>query len=243
MEFVKAQANGNDFIIIRRDCFAQTNALMMCDRHYGIGADGILLWEKINGHYFMHIINADGTESEICVNGLRVLGKYLMDLLNMDSLIVETRAGMSYIESAGDKIDAVIGLGDVKEGQRSLEIDGRAFEIYYYFVNNPHGLYFGDWEEDDFFRYAERIQNEMDKANISFVRDMGEKYYAMVWERGVGYTLSCGSAAIAIFYHLCRKHGMDKACIEMAGGEYRLFKEGDSVRIRGGADIVFCGRI
>lgn len=243
MEFIKAQANGNDFIIVGKDDYAEADASLLCDRHYGIGADGVLLWEKRDKGYFMEIINADGTKSNICVNGLRVLGKYLMDIEKSRCIEIFTQAGRAVVERHGRDIDAVVGLLCRASEERRLVIEEREFDISYYHLNNHHGLYFGKWEEGDFYRYAGRLQ-EVLKANISFVKKTGDgRYYAMVWERGAGFTLSCGSAAMAVFYHLEKRFGEESACIEMPGGLFMLFREKEGVRIRGGAEVVFSGRI
>lgn len=241
MEFIKAQANGNDFIIVKREEFIGYDPVDLCDRHYGIGADGILIWEK-NDHYWMDVINADGSESDICVNGLRAFGLYLMDSENCNSIEINTRAGMNRIEKTDDLVDAVISIPEANETVYKIEVGNRLFDVHYYKMNNSHGIILYDFNDRDFFQYADIIKDKLN-ANISFVKEVGDRYYAMVWEKGVGHTLSCGSAAICIFYHLEHTLDIGDAEIEMAGGIYKIRREGKAIRLRGNAGIVFKGNI
>lgn len=238
MRFIKIQADGNDFIVARRNDFSGYDARELCDRHYGIGADGVLLWEK-NDEYWMDIVNADGSESDICVNGLRGLGLWLMEKDRIECVYIRTRSGLSRVERSEDRVDAIV---ELKVGEmRDYGFEGLP-RVYYYRINNEHALTFYDFDEENFYKYAGKIERELG-ANVSFVKRRGDRYYAKVWERGVGHTLSCGSAGICIFYHLERKEGLTDVEIEMDGGLFIIKRDGKGVRISGKASIVFCGEV
>ncbi len=183
MEFTKMQGAGNDFILvetngIQRD-WSQV-AVAMCDRHYGIGADGLLLLLTSDvGDFGMRIFNADGSESDVCGNGLRCLVKYFADRNSASSgaqeISVETAAGLrrAQVHKVAGKVTKVrIGMGKPKLGEKDIPVeiepgernivdiksiitypitvDGRKLHLSLVSMGNPHAVYFCHQPISDF---------------------------------------------------------------------------------------------
>lgn len=183
MKFTKMQAAGNDFILVEADDTRRNwsqVAVSMCDRHYGVGADGLLLLLPSDvADFRMRIFNADGSESDVCGNGLRCLVKYFVDERLVDSgarqILVETLAGVRRAEvyQAGGKITKVkIGMGQPKFGAKDIpvvieagkgnlvdiksmisypvKVDDRELQMSFVSMGNPHAVYFYQHPVSDF---------------------------------------------------------------------------------------------
>ncbi len=183
MNFTKVQGAGNDFILVegtqaQRD-WSQL-AIAMCDRHFGVGSDGLLLMLPSNNADFqMRVFNADGSEAEACGNGLRCLVKYALHKGFADSkaqeILVETISGVrkARLHTAGGKVTAIqVGMGEPKfgaediplaiepEGDISLPVkpimnypvmvDGRELPLSFVSIGNPHAVYFWQHPVSDF---------------------------------------------------------------------------------------------
>ena len=156
MEFVKAHGTGNDFVVVEdlNDRYRITPELVrvVCDRHFGIGADGLIrIAPATDAPFFMDYHNADGSLAEMCGNGVRVVGKYLGDRgLVGSSLDLETRAGVKHLElhaddcGVVDRVTVDMGAPAALEEERALEVDGEAVSATILSMGNPHAVVFVD---------------------------------------------------------------------------------------------------
>lgn len=239
LPFCKYVATGNDFIIIElastRMHFAElaTLAPQLCDRHFGIGADGILYIDSSARPPTMRIINADGSIAEICGNGLRCAARYLVEFAKKDApdLQISCDAGIknATIVHAGALRDAFlveVDMGNVVFGDSSvIHIDDVRFVLHALNVGNPHAVTFVD---EDPMPVAQKFGAALSThplftqgCNIEFVRlrDTGNVDMA-VFERGVGITLACGSGCVAVGAVYARHFGSQppRLHIQLPGG-------------------------
>lgn len=231
MEFFKYHGTGNDFIII--DGMAGGPSLAageieaVCDRHTGVGADGVIFAcaPESGADAAMRIFNADGSEAEMCGNGIRCLAKYLFERLGLrrEEMFIETGAGTRALtlSVSGDKVDGVevdMGLpqlaapglpapddparpGEVIIEMAEMEVKEplRAFCLS---MGNPHCVLFvADAADAPVSRLGPALEKHAlfpDRTNVEFAQvDGAHRIRLRVWERGVGETLACGTGACA----------------------------------------------
>ena len=225
MRFWKYEGIGNDFIVI--DGFNQSvridNALCkrMCDRHYGIGADGVLyiLPGKDGSDVVMRIINADGSEAEMCGNGIRCVAKHAYDfgMVKEKKFIIGTLRGdlaAEVFDGKDGKVGTVrIDMGapilDCKkvpvehEGRmisQPVDVDGIRIIGTAVSMGNPHFVTFDDLDDTTVDRLGPKLECHPvfpKKANIEFAKVKDGKIYIRVYERGAAWTLACGTGACA----------------------------------------------
>jgi|SRR3990172_4735760 len=274
IKFTKMHGTGNDYIIIdgRKNKFTGMKRLVekMCDRHYGIGADGVLvLHDSDEADFKMSIFNPDGSEAEMCGNGIRCFAKYLHDngITAMKQIAVETIAGIKKLElivkgSTAESI--VVNMGEPilqreripmvgKPGMVINELlhlaDGSRFEITSLSMGNPHVVIFvEEIEKFPISKYGPLIENNNlfpSRTNVEFVKIINHKEVIQrTWERGAGETLSCGTGASAVTVAcILNKLTGRKILIHLKGGELKTeWKEEDnSVYLTGPAVEVFRG--
>jgi diaminopimelate epimerase len=208
MHFAKGHGTGNDFVILPDldDELTLTPALVsaLCDRHAGIGADGVLRVALGDGvPWFMDYLNADGSVAEMCGNGIRVFARYLTDhkLATGPDLVIGTRAGVRQVRWDGGELFRVDMGPAMVTGAGEAEIDGRRCAGVAVNVGNPHLVCLVTESPDD-FDLANPPQVDAgqfpDGVNVEVARVTGERAIEMrVYERGCGETLSCGTGAVA----------------------------------------------
>ena len=279
LEFVKAQGIGNDFIILDclRDNPGDANladlAVRLCDRNFGIGGDGlILVLPSERADYRMRVINSDGSEAEMCGNGIRCFARYLFDRgLAGESVAVETLAGVKTVavtarDGRGVQFTVDMGVPGLEaeeipvsgcEGKvisRPLEVDGARFSITCVSMGNPHCVIFANSsdapvERSTLERLGPKIENHQafpNKTNVEFARAVNDRELQVsVWERGAGITLACGTGACASVVAGVLNGRMDrKATVHLPGGDLLIdWREDGSVYMTGPAEEVFTGRI
>ncbi len=234
--FLKVQGAGNDFLLI--DALGDNAHLneidwsalapRICDRHFGVGADGILIAQDTDvAAAKMVIVNSDGSDGEMCGNGFRCFTKYLVERAGMTpndgALAIETGAGVlraDLSDMTSDAVDRVrVDMGRawlqadeipvVHEGpapilHHEVELNGQTFDLTCVSMGNPHAVWFTDDEVDDFplTEIGPLIETHPDfprKTNVEIVNVLAPDRLKMrVWERGVGITLACGSGACAV---------------------------------------------
>jgi diaminopimelate epimerase len=223
MYFSKYHANGNDFILVDGIKYPETPSWWhweaiskLCNRHVGIGADGLLvLLESKQNDYRMKYFNADGREAQICGNGLRCLGLFIRDqgyTINTP-ISIQTLGGDVTIEIlAGERVR--VGMPQISFERSSLpmkgtgecvneelKIEDKPYRITALSVGNPHVILFGEFDEATVRKLGPAIENHPsfpDRVNVSFVHiESPDTLKQQVWERGCGYTLACGSGAVA----------------------------------------------
>src|SRR3990172_8548669 len=250
------QGLGNDFILI--DCrdraiSSQLSAAgemskKLCHRRFGIGADQMLLLEASDSADFkMRIFNADGSEVEMCGNGIRCLAKYIWDrgLSSGSVLSIETRAGIIRPERAGDMVRVDMGE-PVLEGRLipvnldgvikdfPLKIGDKDFTITCVSMGNPHAvIVVEDVAGFDLLKYGPLIETHElfpRRTNVEFIQAVDKGRLRMrVWERGSGETMACGTgaSAAAVAANLKGLTGR-KVAVALAGGELQIEWAGDN---------------
>ncbi|MBI5078433.1 diaminopimelate epimerase, partial [Candidatus Saganbacteria bacterium] len=238
INFTKMHGLGNDFVLAdgRKENLNEINlkelAVEVCDRHFGIGADGLLIvWPSQKAHYRMQVINSDGSEAEMCGNGIRCFARYVYeaDQLKEEILSVETLAGtiLPAIILENNKIVAIeVDMGVPQEiGNWKLEIGNWKLEIHEISMGNPHAVIFSnDLSGINLAEIGPQIENHPhfpNRTNVEFVKVLNEKEIeVMVWERGAGETLACGTGACAAAAaaHLAWKTGR-RVLVNLPGGK------------------------
>ena len=271
MEFVKAHGTGNDFVVVEdfddRLWIGPEFVRLVCDRHFGIGADGVIrIAPGSAAPYFMDYRNADGSVAEMCGNGVRVVGKYLGDRGHVDSAFdLETRAGVKRLEMERDrhgKVDRVsVDMGAPSfdradlpmtgEGEalkEPLEAAGGVFEATCLSMGNPHAVVFVDDVDSAPVTTAgpllERHPAFPNLTNVEFVQVVDQHTVRQrTWERGVGETLACGTGACAVAVaSQVRGFTGRRVAIDLRGGRLELeWSPGGTVRMTGPAREVAYG--
>lgn len=219
IKITKMQGCGNDFVIVDYEEYEKTGLTMpelakkLCDRHFGIGADGMFIpkldtKETDIGWYFY---NSDGTTAQMCGNGIRCFSKYAWDnkLVNKKIFTVETLAGTITPEILADgmiRVDMGIPiLEDEKipfKGERKIQVLDKEFDITPVSMGNPHCVIFVDGSTMEYAKkYGPCIEKHPyfpEKTNTEFARIISKNEVEMsVYERGCGITLACGTGACA----------------------------------------------
>ncbi|MFS8638411.1 MAG: diaminopimelate epimerase [Gemmatimonadota bacterium] len=277
LPFTKGQALGNDYIVIdSADLGGEPSASLvraLCDRHFGVGSDGVLLADLgRDGSFGLRIFNPDGTEAEKSGNGLRIFGAYLHLLGRVGREPFEVRLPGETVRmqvegvEPGGVVSIVVDMGRASfRGEdvgfrpepgdafgHVLDLgDGLTARVNPVSIGNPHCVVFVDaLEREDFLRRAPRLATHPAFAagtNVQFVRVTGpDTIEAWVWERGAGETLASGSSACAAAYAAARL-GLVEArdvTVRMPGGSLGVTLEADGlVRLQGPAQIVCRGAV
>jgi diaminopimelate epimerase len=228
MRFTKMHGAGNDYIYV--NCFSEpfpgdvaALAVAMSDRHKGIGGDGlILICPSERADARMRMYNADGSEAEMCGNGIRCVAKYVYDygIARKPELRIETGAGVLTLQLhvAGGKVDQVrVNMGKpvfAREGipttleghppvMAPLEVAGRELRVTALSMGNPHCVTFVDQVTDEWvLGIGPKVENHPAfprRVNAEFVQVISPTEVVMrVWERGSGETQACGTGACAV---------------------------------------------
>lgn len=266
--FTKMHGLGNDYIFIDRiknkyPLLLEENlpkvARYLSKEHFGVGGDGIILIESSNKADFkMRIFNKDGSEAEMCGNGIRCFAKYIYDnkMTVKNKITVETLAGIKEVEFIKNRNGIVeeyrVNMGKAKvEGSLRLNILNQPFIINKVSVGNPHSVIFvRDVDRLDVSRYGPLIENNRNfpnKTNVEFVQVLDRNLIKLrVWERGSSETLACGTGACAAVVAGCNRNLVDnKVKVLLRGGELHINidKKSNLVYMQGIATKVFDGII
>ena len=251
LKFEKYQGAGNDFVIFSEKDLIEKGipdyselAKEVCDRHYGIGADGMIILKYVATMPFMFFFNADGSQAPMCGNGIRCFAHYLKNngIQEEDTFTVKTLPGDMIIETKqGEDINdfvAKVNMGkpifEIKELintdkdrflKEKITIDGKEIEISYIFMGTDHSVIFvNDFEDFDIDKIGSKIENFTElfpkRVNVNFVKVVDRKYIEVVtWERGAGRTLACGTGVTASAV-LAREFGFtdEKINVKVPGG-------------------------
>ncbi|MBW2655455.1 MAG: diaminopimelate epimerase [Deltaproteobacteria bacterium] len=279
LEFAKMEGIGNDFIILddREGKIAHYKnysalAKKLCSRHFGIGADGIILILESSEHDMkFRIYNSDGSQAQMCGNGIRCFAKYLYEnkMILQKKIRVDTKAGTVIPEVITNdkeqvrlvKVDMgepVLFCRDIpfespneKAVEERLTVGDKAYRITAVSMGNPHAVIFvDDVEKVDvkgIGRSIETHERFPEKTNVEFIEVKSPTELKMkVWERGAGITLACGTGACAalIAANLTGR-ARDNAIVHLDGGDLEIHwdKETNHIFKTGPATLVFEGRI
>ena len=279
IEFVKMNGLGNDFILV--DCinkslddssFLSCLAKRLCHRNFGIGADGlILILSSEKADLRMRIYNSDGTEAQMCGNGIRCFAKYAYEnkLVSKNKFTVETLAGIIIPELTiiNNKILGVkVNMGTPKLRRREIPMTGedtltvvdetlkinpkQTFKVTCVSMGNPHCIIFvDDIQSIPVNEIGSKIENHPifpEKTNVEFIQILNRKEINFrVWERGVGETLACGTGACAaLVASVLNKKSERQAIIHLTGGDLDIeWIENGPVFMTGSAELVFKGEM
>jgi diaminopimelate epimerase len=264
---------GNDFVLIddreERSLDWPELSRRVCDSHFGVGADGVLLVRSsTRADFRMVMLNPDGSEAEMCGNGIRCFAKYLYDSgdLRGTSVSVETGAGVKELELVvenGVARRVIVDMGAPTFLARSipiavegpevkdypLQVSGQELLLNGVSMGNPHAIHFSDDDIDDFPLESVGPLVEHDRLfprrvnfEIARVHDAGH-VDVRVWERGAGITLACGTGACAVFAAARRKGVVaERAVLALPGGHLEM-REGanEHIYMTGPAALVFSG--
>jgi diaminopimelate epimerase len=259
LAFWKMHGLGNDYVVLdNRNAAiadAQHFARRVCDRRRSVGADGVLLVERSDAcDAKMRIMNADGSEAEMCGNGIRCFAKYCYEnkIVSAKRMRIETLAGERIADGilqngkvARVKVD--MGVPKINFMRSMIDVEGTEFECSGVSVGNPHCVTFV--KDVDGFPVTEvGPQIEINplfpqKANVEFVQVLDRAELRMrVWERGVGETLACGTGACAAVV-AANALGFvgSEVTVHLPGGELRIEYKRNRVTMTGPAEKSFEG--
>ncbi len=264
MNFVKMHGTGNDFVMIDNlDGLITLSPIQVrhiCDRHFGIGADGVILVEKgrDEGDVFMNYYNADGSLAEMCGNGsrctahfMKVFKGFLGQILNL-----ETRAGIKQISIKENDL-FMVNMGVLVFAphpdfpETTQQIGGVDWDFAS--IGNPHAVGFFDSEDevDEVLNsLGARIESNTNlfpsKINVNFVYPIGENHFGVkTFERGSGLTLACGTGASASFAWIL-KWGKAEGNVKISvqgGTLYFQYNEKGEILMTGPSEISFEGKL
>ncbi len=248
MRFHKYHAAGNDFIVTADPAVTPSDAPFLCDRHTGIGADGILLHrESTAGDARMIVVNADGSVAEMCGNGLRCFCRYLIEQcgLRKERVSVETGKGLLVCDIARSDSRWLVSI-DLGPAAVTAEPAPGCWRVD---IGNPHLVISGITDERTAIKEAARIREEHDgDINVEVILSLDRSYCTatvIVNERGAGFTRSCGTggaAVVAALRHAGIAAAEEEWVVRFPGGDicYRVSQE-ESVLMTGDAHFVFSG--
>lgn len=230
--FFKYVSMGNDFIVIENIDISPTRIKKMCLEKWGISADGILLLKKEKEQWKLTIYNADGSKAKMCGNGLKVIGAYLKRKepnQNAWDIFIDKRKYHIKKERQGISVQVPF--------PKRIKVENKAVV---YHVGNLHRIIESAWDDT----LETQIAKAHPKENISFYQIVKEgKIAVRTFERGVGFTYSCGSASLAVAMHYFKKHPhIKKVSIITRGGSYQIEKHEQYLVLKGKVQCVFIGR-
>lgn len=276
LQFTKMHGLGNDYVYM--DAINQKIenrselAKFVSDRHFGIGSDGlILICPSEKADFRMQMFNQDGSEAEMCGNGIRCVGKFVYDkgLTNKETITVETLAGIKTLvmKTKNGKIESVrVDMGEpILDAEKipviskenpvknlKLSEDNKEFTFTCVSMGNPHAVTFikEDVNKFDVCKYGAKLEINNafpKKANIEFINIIDNKTLKMrVWERGAGETLACGTGACAsTVATILNGYTTREVIVHLLGGDLKIkWDENDNhVYMTGSATTVFEGKI
>lgn len=275
MDFVKMHGLGNDFVIVEISSWEEADRLqpyaqLVCDRNFGIGADGLItIGKDPELDIFMRIFNSDGSEPEMCGNGIRCVARYAYEkgLVQSTSLSVRTLAGPRYpiVELEGNSVKSIcVDMGTPIMDRKLIPMQGEgsnikvplatghgSYEITAVSMGNPHCISFvPDVEQIPLAEWGRELEIHPmfpAKTNVEFVQVLKRDELIMrVWERGAGVTLACGTGACATLVAAVLNGLTDrKALIHLLGGDLVIEwnEENDHIYMTGPAVEVFQGQM
>ena len=270
LPFAKLQGLGNDFILIESENLPEhldshKLAQQICDRHFGIGADGLMIcWPSDKALARMQVINADGSEPEMCGNGLRCFVRYLQlqNEFTSDTCQIETGAGVLEARLNDDSIRINMGVPILEASnipalgfehspviEQTIQCEGQDFKVTLVSMGNPHCvIWLDDLETLSFEYWGPRLEYHAafpQRINVEFVEVLSRQQAKVnVWERGAGATLACGTGACAVLVAGVLNQKLEpSAQIDLPGGSLSIDwpAKASPVWMQGPAKLVFKG--
>jgi diaminopimelate epimerase len=271
LEFVKYQGLGNDFILVdnrnrNTPSLTPEQAIQVCNRNFGVGADGVIFWlpGQDEADYAMRIYNSDGSEPEMCGNGIRCLARFIHDLEGKKTSKISTLAGLIVPEVQPDgqvkvnmgqpkllakEIPTTLATPNEKIIDCNIEVGGQSWSVTCVSMGNPHCITFvPDVSAIVLDRIGPQFENHPafpQRTNTEFIEVVRPDFLKMrVWERGAGATLACGTGACAaLVAGVLMGNCASKATVELPGGPLWIeWSEAEqTVWMTGPAQKVFAG--
>ncbi len=258
LSFEKFEGLGNDFLLVAgpSDLLAPSLVARLCDRHFGVGADGVLqvLPPENGGVARMRVVNADGTVPEMCGNGLRCVALHVArrEGVGHAELDIETDAGTRRcrVDVRGEGAEVDVDMGVVRVlGERTLDALGREVAVVLADAGNPHAVVYVDEPAAALHVLGPALTAHPSfprGSNVELVRWNGGVLDVHVWERGVGPTLACGTGACAaVAVAVSRQEAGSGATVRvrLPGGDLLVTHDAatGSTRMKGPARRVFGG--
>ncbi len=275
LRFSKYEGLGNDFIIVdgshaqRADlALATKHAVSLCDRHLGIGGDGVLLVDVVGGRPAMRVINADGSRPEMCGNGIRCVALHMVrtGAVKDNVFEVDTDAGphACKVQASGEVAQVEVSMrppslepksipvvADARVLDQPFDVPGKRVQLSCVSMGNPHGVTFDDIgnERAMLGPLLEKHARFPRSANIGFARVVAPQLIELaVWERGVGFTQACGTGACACAVAAVetgRAKRNEPIDVRLPGGPLRIVvgEAGQRLSMTGPARHVFDGSV
>lgn len=260
--FIKGHGTGNDFILLpdpdNSIDLSSDRVRWLCDRHRGIGADGVIRIVRSThvpeidvpvAEYFMDYRNADGSLAEMCGNGARVMVRYLQarGLADSDEVVFATRGGLRRAwRNADTTITVDMGVVTVRDGVVDVALGAKHWFGQQVYAPNPHAVVMIDAALPDGPLGAldiSPVDSFPDGVNVEFALPTDQGATVRVVERGVGETLSCGTGACAVAVALDRSD-LAEVQIDLPGGSVWVSTDSDGHSLlRGPADLVARGTV
>ena len=273
MKFTKMHGCGNDYVYI--NCFNETVedpsalAIKVSDRHFGIGSDGlILICPSTVADFRMRMFNADGSEGEMCGNGIRCVAKYVYDhgMTDVKKISIETGAGIKYLDLTVE--DGKVSLVKVDMGEPILapaeipvdfagermvnepvEVDGKEWNMTCVSMGNPHAVVFvPDTKSLELEKMGPHFEHHKifpKRTNTEFVQILSRNEINMrVWERGSGETLACGTGTCAsVMACILNGYTEHEVLVHLIGGDLTIHydEKSNHIFMTGPAVTVFEG--
>lgn len=249
--FTKMHGLGNDFVVTKSNHeFTSEVIARICDRHFGIGADGFIIVSPIDQkNVRMQYWNNDGSVAEMCGNGLRCAARFAVenDMIRQAEFTVQTDAGPRDVIWTGSSNEVEVQVGRAVVGKK-VTIDKDEYVTVD--VGNPHAVSFVDNVVGvELLITGPKIETDSNfpnKTNVEFVEVVSEnKLKMIIWERGVGVTLACGTGMVA---SVAAAYALDKVqlpvTVEVPGGKAKIWLDNDNFyRIKAQAINVYKGEI
>jgi len=255
--FAKYEGLGNDFILVkgeREDTISSDAARALCDRRFGIGADGVLLLlppKTAGAHGRMRVLNADGSVPEMCGNGLRCAVLHVAREKKLDTIAFDTDAGLKECRVADANGEGIVtvDMGVVRfTGDVEVEVDGDSWELALADAGNPHAITTVVTSPAAMDKVGPKIEKHAKfpaGTNVEFAKYRGDEIDLVVWERGVGITHACGTGACATVAVGVAKGWSkrdEEVKVHLPGGTlFVTIRKDDHAVMRGPARHVFSG--
>lgn len=258
MEFQKYTGLGNDFIITNENISSE-KVVKLCDRRFGIGADGLIVAEKRNGKFFMKFFNSDGSRAKMCGNGIRCYTQYLVENGLVDdngNIEIDTLAGVKNIEytKIDNKFNVRVDMGKPQDLSLNniIKIEGVEYIYHYVFTGTIHIVIYVDEKnlnKEYVTKVGKIIQSNKevfpDSINVNFVSVIDKKNIkVMTYERGAGLTLACGTGSVASAYISNVLNLTDEIVnVKLLGGILKVEKINDELYMTGLSEYIFKGSV
>ena len=258
LRFAKAHAYGNDFLYVKAEdvAGARLDALAreMCDRHTGVGADGLIVYQPGREEVGMRLLNADGSRAEVSGNGVRALAALLVnqDAAADASVAIRTEAGVKQVSRTGrDGARQIFctAMGPPRDVRKvlPLEVAGESIHPVVLDMGNPQCVILGPLPDEPVFRRVgaalERHEMFPEGTNVEFADvETPDRVRILIWERGVGPTASSGTGSCAALVAAASFGGAAHAADVVApGGTQRVDWRADGVYLTGWAEVLVEG--